>query len=136
MKLQISKEGGVTARFAKKKKSSKKKTPEQREEARLQRQEARDRQKLEKATEYSKDLERAVKRQEGLKKQLDKALDGKSLGVPLSDLVVLAYQMIFNLEKKGIVLNAREKKILGMLEPYATRAAEKQTRMDRTILDI
>jgi len=125
--LRISRDGSVAASF-KKKKKKKKKT--KRRKLTLEQDQK----------EFEQDQKEFRKKKKLREKERDRILD-KRLSeeknyideTPLPDLLVLAYNLINNLQRKGAKLNPREKKILEKLEPYAQRVEERNKQMTRSI---
>ena len=125
--LRISRDGSVAASF-KKKKKKKKKT--KRRKLTLEQDQK----------EFEQDQKEFRKKKKLREKEryriLDKRLSEEKNYIdetPLPDLMVLAYNLINNLQRKGAKLNPREKKILEKLEPYAQRVEERNKQMTRSI---
>tara|TARA_R100001594_G_scaffold149970_1_gene209435 strand:+ start:2191 stop:2610 length:420 start_codon:yes stop_codon:yes gene_type:complete len=132
--LRISRDGSVAASF-KKKKKKKKKTKRRKLTLEQDQKEFEQDQK-----EFEQDQKEFRKKKKLREKERDRILD-KRLSeeknyideTPLPDLLVLAYNLINNLQRKGAKLNPREKKILEKLEPYAQRVEERNKQMTRSI---
>ena len=125
--LRISRDGSVAASF-KKKKKKKKKTKRRKLTLEQDQKEFEQDQK-----EFRKKKKLREKERERI---LDKRLSEEKNYIdetPLPDLMVLAYNLINNLQRKGAKLNPREKKILEKLEPYAQRVEERNKQMTRSI---
>ena len=145
-KLTIS-HNGVTANFSQRKRTGKRAKKAERKRLKI---ESRRISRIEREGTERKEqdvlkkeekafVDRQAERDKQKQRIMDKQLESEKNYInetPLPDLIVLAYKMIDNLQKKGTVLTPREKKIFEMLEPYATRVAEKEKRMARSVLDI